>query len=232
MTQRRGNQNLARLAALADPVRRAVYFAVAGSPGDLSRDQVARAVGVARPLAAFHLDKLVEEGLLEASYRRLNRRRGPGAGRPAKVYRRAAIQVDVSLPPRDYELAARLFAQALAERTPTATRTRLSRTARDFGKHVGAEARRRAGKRSSRAALLRQLETVLREQGYEPFRSPDGAVRLRNCPFDALARDYRPLMCGMNQALLSGVVRGLGLEGCSARLDPRPGWCCVALGAR
>src|SRR5512134_1888530 len=105
---------IGRIAALADPVRRALYEYVAGSGDDVSRDQAARAARVARPLAAFHLDKLVEHGLLETSYRRLTGRRGPGAGRPAKLYRRSALQLDISLPARDYELAARLFARALA----------------------------------------------------------------------------------------------------------------------
>ncbi|MGH7613821.1 MAG: helix-turn-helix transcriptional regulator [Gemmatimonadales bacterium] len=220
---------IGRIAALADPVRRALYFAVAHAPGDVSRDQAARKVGVARPLAAFHLDKLVAQGLLEASYRRLTKRRGPGAGRPAKLYRRSGQQVEVSLPSRRYELAARLFACALGDGAPAVTRTRVRRTARAFGAGLGQEARRRAGKRSRRKTLLRQLRVVLQEHGYEPFLTRDGAIRLHNCPFDALARDYRPLMCGMNQALLAGVVRGLGLHGCTAVLDSRPGTCCVAL---
>ena len=220
---------IGRIAALADPVRRTLYFYVARAPGAVSRDQAARGVRIARPLAAFHLDKLVEQGLLEASYRRLRKRRGPGAGRPAKLYRRSGLQVDVSLPPRDYELAARLFADALAACTPATTRARVHRTARDFGAGLGRRARQRAATRSSRSALLHQLLGVLQEHGYEPLRTPDGTIRLRNCPFDALARDYRPLMCGMNQTLLAGVVRGLGLPGCRAVLDPQPGMCCVAL---
>lgn len=219
---------IGRIAALADPVRRALYFYVAQVPGAISRDQAARGVRIARPLAAFHLDKLVEQGLLEASYRHLTKRRGPGAGRPAKLYRRSGLQVDVSLPPREYELAARLFAGAIAG-APAGTRARVRQTARTFGAGLGQEARRRARKRASRKTLLHQLRVVLQEHGYEPFRAPDGAIRLHNCPFDALARDYRPLMCGMNQTLLAGVVRGLGLSGCKAVLDPQPGMCCVAL---
>lgn len=213
---------IARIAGLADPVRRALYVYVAQRPGAVSRDQAARGVRISRPLAAFHLDKLVSQGLLEASYRRLTKRRGPGAGRPAKLYRRSGLQVDVSLPPREYELAARLFA-------PAVSGPRLRRTARDVGARIGRQARRRAGKRSSRQRLVRQLQAVLQEHGYEPFSAADGAIRLHNCPFDALARDYRPLVCGMNQALLGGVVRGLKLSKCAAMLDPQPGMCCVAL---
>ncbi|MGH7569550.1 MAG: helix-turn-helix domain-containing protein, partial [Gemmatimonadales bacterium] len=124
---------IGRIAVLADPVRRALYFYVAEHREEVSRDQAARDVRIARPLAAFHLDKLVEHGLLAVSYRRLSKRRGPGAGRPAKLYRRSGLQVDVSLPPRGYELAARLFARALAANTPAATRARLRRTARALG---------------------------------------------------------------------------------------------------
>lgn len=229
MAKRKVETTIGRIAALADPVRRALYLLVVEGPGEVSRDQAARGVGVSRALAAFHLDKLIEGGLLEASYRRLTKRRGPGAGRPAKLYHRSGLQVDLSLPPREYELAARLFASALAGKAPPAAQARVRRTARDFGASLGRDAGRRAGKRSGRGAQLQQLQTVLQEHGYEPFRSADGAIRLHNCPFDALARNYRPLMCGVNQALLAGVVRGLRLAGCTAVLDRQPGMCCVAL---
>lgn len=231
MPARNAEDTIARLAALTDPVRRALYFYVANDPGEVSRDQAARGVRIARPLAAFHLDKLVEQGLLATSFRRLSRRRGPGAGRPAKLYRRSPLQVELSLPAREYELAAKLFAGALAADAPAAARTRTRRAAREFGTRLGREARRRAGTRAGRARLLAQLRAVLREHGYEPCddETASEAIRLRNCPFDALARDYRPLMCGMNQALLAGVVRGLGLRGLAAEADPRPGMCCVVL---
>lgn len=231
MPARNAESSIARIAALTDPVRRALYFYVANDPGAVSRDQAARGVRIARPLAAFHLDKLVEQGLLEASFRRLTTRRGPGAGRPAKLYRRSAVQVELSLPAREYELAAKLFAGALAAGPPAAARARTRRAAREFGTRLGREARRRAGARAGRARLLTQLRTVLREHGYEPCGEGTAreAIRLRNCPFDALARDYRPMMCGMNQALLAGVVRGLGLRGLAAAADPQPGMCCVVV---
>ncbi|MGH7538457.1 MAG: helix-turn-helix transcriptional regulator [Gemmatimonadales bacterium] len=229
MPTRGAEHTMGRIAALADPVRRALYFYVARAAGAVSRDQAARGVRIARPLAAFHLDKLVAQGLLEASYRRLTKRRGPGAGRPAKLYRRSGRQVTVSLPPRDYELAARLFAAASATGTPVVTLARLRRTARDFGASLGRNARSGAGSRPSRRALRQRLQTVLREHGYEPVPTAGEAIRLRNCPFDALARDYHPLVCGMNQALLAGMVRGMGLAGCEAVRDPKPGMCCVVL---
>ena len=85
----------------------------------MSKDQAAAALGVARSVAAFHLDRLVDDGLLVAEYRRLTGRQGPGAGRPAKLYRRAERGVAVSVPPRRYDLAALLLARAVDEATQT-----------------------------------------------------------------------------------------------------------------
>lgn len=223
-------RTLERIAALADPVRRALYLFVAARPRPVSRDQAARAAGIARPLAAFHLDRLVAEGLLEASYRRLTGRRGPGAGRPAKLYRRSDVQVDLSLPPREYELAARLFAGAL-NAAPQGAHTRVRRAARDLGKQLGREVAPRSRKAGGRGGL-RQVEAALRAFGYEPFPAAPDTIRLHNCPFDALAREYRPLMCGANQAFVAGVVSGVAATGCRAALDPQPGLCCVAVQAR
>ena len=104
---------LEQLAALAEPVRRRLYQYVASRPAAVGRDEAANAVGVSRALAAFHLDRLVDDGLLVAEYRRLTGRTGPGAGRPAKLYRLSEHEVEVSLPPRDYRLAAGVFADAL-----------------------------------------------------------------------------------------------------------------------
>jgi len=108
------NQNAAidDVAVLSEPVRRALYAHVAEQPQPVGRDAAAVAVGVSRSLAAFHLDRLVDAGLLDVTYRRLSGRSGPGAGRPAKLYLRSSRQVELSLPARRYELAARLFADA------------------------------------------------------------------------------------------------------------------------
>src|SRR6266550_1361836 len=218
---------IGRIGALVDPVRRALYRCVAESPGDVSRDQAARAVRISRALAAFHLDKLVEHGLLEVSYRRLTKRRGPVAGRPAKLYHRSGLQLHVSLPSRDYELAARLFAGALVAAPPSVV-ARLRSTARRFGVSLGRDARRRDRRPMRRAAPPQRIDAALAELGYEPFRTPDGALRLRNCPFDALTRDHRALVCDANVSFLRGIVAGLRMTGVEPRLDPQPGTCCVA----
>jgi predicted ArsR family transcriptional regulator len=208
---------LSRLATLEDPVRRALYLFVAEHGGETSRDQAARGVGVSRALAAFHLDKLVQHGLLEVTFRRLGGRRGPGAGRPAKLYRRAGEQLSVSLPPREYELAAELFAETF---TGGKAKTLLERVARRVGRRLAAR-----GHKQGRRALV----NVLERHGYEPSTSSDGTIVLRNCPFDALTRTHKDLVCGMNRALVHGFKAGAGLTGYQIVANNRPGECCALL---
>ena len=222
------DRQIAAIASLDEPVRRGLYRYIAGRRRDVGRDEAARAMRISRALAAFHLDKLVEHGLLETSYRRLTHRRGPGAGRPAKLYRRAARQLEVTLPPRRYELAGRVFAHALTAAASPTGRRALERAARDVGRGLGATARRSGGPRAGPERRLADAAAVLDEWGYEPARV-NGDVRLRNCPFDALANECRPLVCGMNLALVRGLLAGLGTRAVRAELDPEPGSCCVVL---
>jgi predicted ArsR family transcriptional regulator len=210
-------RTLSRIGVLEDPVRRALYFLVAERGDEMSRDQAARGAGVSRALAAFHLDKLVQHGLLEATYRRLGGRRGPGAGRPAKLYRRAGAQLSVSLPPREYELAAELFAETF---TGGKAKTLLERVARRVGRRLAAR-----GHTPGRRAFVRVLE----RHGYEPSTSSDGTIVLRNCPFDALTRTHKDLVCGMNRALVHGFKAGAGLTGYRIVANNRPGECCALL---
>ena len=217
------------IAVLAEPLRRQLYRHVASQAEPVSRDAAAAAVGTNRSLAAFHLDRLVEAGLLEATYRRLSGKAGPGAGRPSKLYARSAREIAVTLPARRYELAGRLFADAIARGTVSdgSALDALDAAASSFGETLGGEARRRAGPRAGRTALLEQAVDVLREYGFEPARGGNDEVVLRNCPFDALARTHRDVVCGMNQSLMDGVIAGLKTTGIRAVLDPQPGMCCV-----
>jgi predicted ArsR family transcriptional regulator len=218
------------IAALGEPVRRALYEWVVAQPGPVTRDETAAGAGVARHVAKFHLDKLVDAGLLEVDYRRPPGRGGPGAGRPAKRYRRASREVAVSLPERHYELAGRLLARAVteAEREGRAVGPTLDAAARDAGAALGRQARGEAGPRPSRESLRAAAEQVLAASGYEPRHDPDGVV-LVNCPFHALAREYTDLVCGMNLELLGGFVGELERANLESVLDPAPGRCCVRL---
>ncbi len=211
---------------LTEPVRRALYLFVADHPGPVSRDAAAAGLGVARHLAKFHLDRLVDEGLLEADFQRLTGRTGPGAGRPAKLYRRAAGEVSVSLPERQYRLAGELMAAAIdssaARGVPVMEA--LAEVAARRGRQV-AEERVAGSGPSSRAD---RVCAVLADLGYEPAVSGDEVV-LRNCPFHALAAEHTALVCGMNLALLGSFGEALDDGAVTARLDPAPGRCCVVL---
>ncbi|MFH9085607.1 helix-turn-helix transcriptional regulator [Streptomyces sp. NPDC017673] len=236
------------IAVLQDPVRRRLYEYVVAQGREVGRNEAAEAAGVARTLAAHHLDKLTEAGLLECGSRRLTGRSGPGAGRPAKVYTRAPVERSVSLPARDYRTAAELLAEAAEE------------AGLDAG--LCAAARRRGEALRGSAAPCGGLEEAmetLAARGYEPYlegagstervpaaegvgstegvRAPESAeettgtsarvVRMRNCPFHAVAERFPPLVCGMNLALLEGL---LGTDGSvRARMDARPGECCVVV---
>jgi predicted ArsR family transcriptional regulator len=221
-------QQIAGLSVLDDPVRRSLYFHVVSQHGEVSRDEAARAVGTSHTLAGFHLDRLAEEGLLETSFRRLSGRVGPGAGRPAKLYRRSERQLAVSLPQRSYELAARIMSAAIAGSGTRNVVTELRKTARLEGQRISADARARAGSRHGRKRLVAGAVAALAANGYEPEQTV-GEIRLRNCPFHALAVEHKELVCGMNLALIEGVVSGLDIPGVKPVLDPKPGMCCVAL---
>jgi predicted ArsR family transcriptional regulator len=219
------------VALLDEPARRALYDAVVGAARPLSRDEAASAVGVTRALAVFHLDKLVGAGLLDVEYRRLSGRTGPGAGRPSKLYRRGSREVGVSLPDRHYEVPAELLATALEQLAGPTPPDALRSAAHDLGEGIGAAARRQSGRRPSRRRLRAALEEALEARGYEPGETPSGEIRLRNCPFHALVADHRDLVCNMNLALADGILDGLGEDRLSAKLDPQPGQCCVAISA-
>ncbi len=220
--QRPLGERIRGVALLDDPVRRSLYAYVSAQDHAVGRDEAARAVGVARALAAFHLDKLAREGLLEVSFHRLSGRSGPGAGRPSKLYRRSALEVDVSLPPRRYGFLARLLAVAL-ERSGSEPATALVEASEDVGAELGAK----AGGDGDPLADAPRVLAILEDQGFEPERETDGSILLRNCPFDALAREFPALVCSANMAFMQGLLSGLGSDALRVELSPDPSRCCV-----
>lgn len=210
-----GDDGLRGLSALADPARRRLYDAVAAHDEPVGRDAAARSCGITRTLAAYHLDRLVEAGLLEVSYARPPGAGGPGAGRPAKLYRRVREDRTVSIPPRDYELLADLLAGAVGAEAGGEVRAALLRAA-------AAQGRAAAGADET-------LSEVLRARGYEPQTDERGDLVLRNCPFRRLSRAHTELVCGLNEALLQGLLEGRGEDPARAELRPHDDHCCVVI---
>lgn len=204
------------LCSLDDPTRRQLYDHVVAQREPVTRDQASAALGIDRSTVAYHLDKLVDGGLLAVSFARPEGRGGPGAGRPAKHYERSDREFAVSLPPRDYHLAAEVLARAAEDDPSGGVRDALDRAAADLGREMATD-----GPSSSSG-----LGAHLARWGFEPYTDGD-VVRLRNCPFHRLARDHTELVCSMNLAMLGAAAEVVGHD-VEARLDPAPDRCCVA----
>jgi predicted ArsR family transcriptional regulator len=199
---------------LGDPARRRLYEYVAAHDEPVSREDAAAAAGISRTLAAYHLDKLADAGLLSTSYARPAGRGGPGAGRPAKRYARTRREFAVSVPPRNYALLAELMTEAVASDGSGAVRAAVDSAARRAGRAAAADA---------------DVMGALRACGYEPVSAPAGGIELRNCPFHQLARDPTELVCGLNLQLVSGLLEAAGESPRRASLSPRPDHCCVTV---
>jgi predicted ArsR family transcriptional regulator len=227
-------RRIAGIAALDQPLRRQLYRLLSAREGWTTRDEAAELLGVARSVAAFHLDKLVEAGVVEARFERTTGRQGPGAGRPSKLYRVAEAEVSASLPDRRYDLAGSLLAAAVAEsvRTGAPARDCLRDAANAAGRAIGEEARTAVTAAQSTGERRQAVVDVLARHGYEPATARGGEIALANCPFHRLAEAHRDLVCGMNLDFLQGLLEGMGpTDRLSARLAPSPGYCCVRIDA-
>ncbi|HJU80962.1 MAG TPA: helix-turn-helix domain-containing protein [Acidimicrobiia bacterium] len=205
----RVDDDLEVVATLGEPLRRALYEFVVAASEPVSRDEAAEALDVSRQVAAYHLDRMADDGLLDVEFRRLGGRAGPGAGRPSKLYRRSEETYDVSIPPRRYELAARILLEV----------------ARDRGFEQGALAA--AAHRAGVEIGQNGLDSALSATGYEPAEE-NGEIRFRNCPFHVLREQDRNATCGLNLALVEGLIEGSGSD-VEAVLAPEEGYCCVRL---
>jgi predicted ArsR family transcriptional regulator len=218
------------VSVLSEDSRRRMFSFIRRAGHAVTRDEAAASVGISRKLAAFHLDKLVDAGLLRARYE------APGGirkvGRRPKVYEPTDAQITVSIPDRRHELLADLLLDAVLTEGADENATQAAvRTAGQRGRQLGEAAREES--RPGRLGPERGLtvcEGLLEGYGYEPVREAPNRLRLRNCPFHPLAAKAPDLVCGMNQAFLSGCLTGLEVGGIQAVLAPEPGACCVRLG--
>jgi predicted ArsR family transcriptional regulator len=227
-------QRISDIAVLDQPVRRDLYRLLAERDRWVTRDEASEALGVPRSVAAFHLDKLVEAGVVDVSFERTSGRSGPGAGRPAKLYRRGTDELSASVPERRYDRAGSLLATAVAEaeRTSAPIAECVSTAARHAGRAVGEGAADESGDLATPEARRRAVLDALAREGYEPKLDERGDIALVNCPFHRLAEENRSLVCGMNLDFLTGLLEGIvPADGLRARLAPEPGYCCVRIDA-
>lgn len=217
MTEETQGARLAAVASIHDPLRRALFDFISASGTAVGRDEAAQALDMARGTAAFHLDRLVADGVLTVEFKRLSGKTGPGSGRPAKLYRRASDELLVSIPERHYDLAGRLLASSIEESTRTGepANEALARVARENGREIG----EKAG----------SLEKALELGGYEPRESDHDGVILANCPFHSLAATHTEIVCNANLHLLQGVAEGAGDTRHDVVFAPREGHCCVRI---
>lgn len=219
---------VAAIAALDDDVRRGLYEYVRAAGAPVTRECAADAVGISRKLAAFHLDKLVDLGLLESGFSAAEVRR---VGRAPRVYQPTGTEISVQVPERTPELLAGILVEAVTGQRDGENGTAAAmRVARSRGTAAGSRARShtRAGRIGAERAIA-VAEELLTEHGFEPYRV-DGVVRLRNCPFHPLAAKSPEFVCGLNHEYLAGVLDGIGADGrIIAELAPRPGECCVQI---
>jgi predicted ArsR family transcriptional regulator len=209
MDSDRLDADLGPIGSLSDPTRRRLYVFVTRSSSPVSRDEAADALGIPRQTAAYHLDRLATEGLVEIEFSRRSGRSGPGAGRPAKLYRKTQREHEVSLPPRRYGLAARILLAAVS--SGSVQRRDLVRAARSVGVEIGEGG----------------LDRALEDTGYDPVLE-EGEIRFRNCPFHALKNDDQRTVCNLNLGLVEGILEGAS-DARTAFLEPSDDYCCVRI---
>lgn len=218
------------IGALAEPVRRRLYLYVCAQAHAVGRDEAAEALHLPLHKAKFHLDKLESQGLLTTEFARLSGKSGPGAGRPAKLYRRSDQEIAVSLPGREYELAGRLMAEAIAASAANGVpaMAALNEAAAERGRSFGESLVADSVSGKSKKKALELAMHALSEHGYEPH-EVNGRVELANCPFHSLADSHTDMVCGMNFALIDAMVDTIGHDQLECHLDPGQGRCCVVL---
>ncbi|HZA17511.1 MAG TPA: helix-turn-helix domain-containing protein [Pseudonocardiaceae bacterium] len=220
---------LAAAAALSDQLRRRMYGFIRQAHRPVSREEAAKTVGISRKLAAFHLDKLVEVGLLRAHYEPVGGIRK--VGRTPKVYEPTNTEVRISIPAREHDLLAAILIDALLSQDQDKRgHEDTFQVARHRGAELGAieRERTRPGRLSAERALTLATAALTR-YGFEPDRVTPTLLRLRNCPFAPLAAKAPQLVCGINHAFLTGFLDTLQASTLTAVLAPRAGWCCVEL---
>jgi predicted ArsR family transcriptional regulator len=223
-----GDSAIRAIAVLDDELRRTMYTFIRAARRPVTRAEAAAAAGISSKLAAFHLDKLVDAGVLRADYRPTDGVRK--VGRAPKMYQPVDTDISVSIPPRLHQLLADILLDAALSAGDRNVRHEARRAALDRGRAIGDTEREqaRAGRLGAERALT-LAATVMSRHGFEPDRTSPTCLRLLACPFHPLAARAPEMVCGVNHAFLTGLLEGLGATSVRAILDPDAGECCVEI---
>ena len=208
---------VAAVAALAEPTRRRLYDHVvrqpaAGEPGRGRR----RPPGCRAPTAAFHLDRLVADGLLDVALRAPHRphrpgRRAPRQALPAGRPRGRGVPARAALRPGRRSAGRRAGRGRAVGGAPRRRARPAGLRARAGAGRGGAAGEGAAAGRAARAGGARASSRAPRAAG---SRWPTA----RSTPS---RREHTELVCGMNLRLLDGVLDGVPDAGLArARLRP------------
>ena len=241
----------AALGLLASPIRRRIVDTLANLPPaldpesaaptpaeGLSAKELADRFGLHVTTMRFHLDQLVQAGLLTATFQRRE-----SAGRPRKLY---AVERG-SLESVSSEQSFKMLSELLVESFHTDEHGR-PLTPDEAGARWG---RRRVGQERSNAGAPEPARTagqwlgrighmvdLLEEWGYLPEVSTSNhgrtaEVALHDCPFLSLAQENTAVVCGIHRGLIRGVLESLGEESTQVGLTPfvTPHLCVASLTA-
>lgn len=224
------DDSLDTVAVLGDGVRRRVYAFARAATTPVTREDTAQSVSITRKLAAFHLDRLVDAGLLTS--RPADRAEHRRVGRTPKIYQPSDTEIRVGIPPRHHDLLAEILVDSLAPSAFMGSVIEAAvRVASERGRADGRSVHGTGLPPSAEDDVGRAVH-VLRDRGYEPMRIDENLVRLRNCVFAPTASRSPELVCTLHHAYISGLLTGLGTTDATAVLAPTPGACCVEVQRR
>ncbi|HVL80679.1 MAG TPA: helix-turn-helix domain-containing protein [Actinomycetota bacterium] len=189
---------------LSDRTRRSIYLHLRQRMSAATVNEIAERFAIHRNAAKFHLDKLLEAGLLRAEFKRVNGRKGPGAGRPSKLYTATEEEISFSVPERHYDLLATLLLRALTSGDD------IEQVGRAFGRELALAAP------GTEEPVAERVELVLSRLGFDPavHAGPDGHLRIttQNCPFGRVALEApNQEVCRLDRSIVQGLLEGFGM---------------------
>jgi predicted ArsR family transcriptional regulator len=182
------------ISALQDRTRRMILFDFYVHRPEWTVDEVAQAVGVHRTVAHGHLERLVALGYLVTGQRRGR------SGKPAKLYRLADQQIELSYPIRRFARLAGLLAESLQGQGQQGLQA-----ARETGRRYGATLVSKPAETAD--AALEQLAPLGADYVLQ-----DHEVLARNCIFRQACAAAQDIVCELHAGLLQGAFEQAGLK--------------------